>query len=32
MFLDASALTAVPVDERDARELLARMQNDTNSQ
>ena len=27
MFLDASALTAMLVDERDARELLARMQN-----
>jgi ribonuclease VapC len=29
MFLDASALTAMLVDERDARELLARMQNYT---
>lgn len=27
MFVDASALTAILVDERDARELLARMQN-----
>lgn len=27
MFIDASALTAMLVDERDARELLARMQN-----
>ena len=27
MFVDASALTAMMVDERDARELLARMQN-----
>jgi ribonuclease VapC len=27
MFVDASALTAMLVDERDARELLARMQN-----
>ena len=29
MFIDASALTAMLVDERDARELLARMQNDS---
>jgi ribonuclease VapC len=29
MFLDASALTAMLVDERDARELLVRMQNYT---
>jgi ribonuclease VapC len=29
MFVDASALTAMLVDERDARELLARLQNAT---
>jgi ribonuclease VapC len=28
MFIDASALTAILLNEQDARELLARMQND----